>query len=525
MFLLLTLFACTDKVSDTADTGTDTDTTDTTDITVGDQSLSVTATDYGTLHATWICTSGGTLTFTSASGDQQILEAATDPCLRELEISAPPGTAVTFELTGDGSSTHEETTPALPDGIYELGAGMTLEGDWPEEGITLLGYDFVGELDEPGWGIGAVVLLDASGRHLAHVLGPVADHLSHKSAALTDGELVVINYKKDFDEPSMATNTVSVVALGGLPMASQRREVPVPQGHHFLDLTDEGELLYLDIGRVCDFEGSGQTLAHDRLLTLPIDGGEPELLFDTLDEWIDLVIAREGLTETLDAAMGSYTNYDCGAGTPQRVRDVAHANGADCVGDTCLISAIGSIETLLLVDRTTGALRHDLETFDTSWADGFGTHHDAQFIGDDRILIFENGVPETGATPVLYEYDADAGTVSELWAPRRTEDCIQASAMGWVTGVDGEDIKGTLAAWTPGGAPPDVRALLSYGTGGIFTLEDGAGARLGRITFDANDGSTNDCGGSARADIASGQIQHLSEATLAAEFPDWIRLR
>ena len=521
MFLLLTLLACSDKASDTGAAGGGDS------ITVGAQSLVVTATDSGTLHAAWSCASDGALTVTSAAGDQRDLEpgSSADGCLRTLTVSAPPGSDVTFALTGDGGSASlKKTAPALPDGIYQVGDGLTLSGDWVDDGAFVIGYDFLGEQDEPGWGVGALVVLDADGGHLAHVVSAPESRLSHKSGLLLDGALYHINYSKEFDADSMQGNSVTVLPLSGRHDADEAVELATPQGHHFLDLSAEGELLYLDIERVCDFEGSGDALAHDRLMSLPVSGGASELLYDTLDDWIGELVARNGLQATLADAMGNYTNYDCG-GDSQRVRDVGHVNGVDCVGDTCILSAIGSIHTLLLVDRSTGALLHDLATFDADWPDGLGTHHDVQFISDDRVLIFENGIPENGATPVMYELDVDAGTIAEIWAPRRRTDCIQAAAMGWVTGVDGDDLEGTLAAWNPSSGDPGVRVLMSYGTGGVYTLEDGGGDRLGRLTFDLNDGSTSECDVSTRAAVAAGQIQHVSEATLAADFPDWIRLK
>ncbi len=490
------------------------------------QTLEVAPTDYGTLHASWGCAEGGELIISGASASWTLVA---EGCPRELEVSAPPGTTVTFTMPLiDSEAAPRVLTaapPELPEAIYEVGRGLSLEGELFEDGAMVLGYEFFQNQPEPDWGAGVLVILDGRGRHLAHVYSPPEDEQVHKSALLNPsrGELVYTLFNKSRDSEGMATNQLGRIALGGVAEGGEFSAVDVPQGHHFLDRSDDGAIQYLDVERVCSYSGSSETLAYDRILELAPDGSQ-RMLFDSSVEWVPAIVERLGVRGAFDAALGGYSLHDCPEGL-QEVRDVTHLNGVDCRDDLCLISGIGSIVTVLIVDRATGEIRYDLSTYDIEppSADGELLElHDVQWVGEDRFLAFHNGPPATGAYPSLYRIDHDRRVLTELWTTRSTEDCIQAAAMGWVSGIGGSGFEDFLAGDLDAGG--DARMILSYGTGGVVTVEGVDGRRLGRLDFDANDPEGHRCGETYSAKLYAGQVEHYSDAALREAFPDWIRL-
>ncbi len=489
------------------------------------QTLEVSPTDYGTLHASWACVEGGELSISGASTSWTLTAGG---CPRELEVSAPPGTTVTFTMPVIDSEAAPwvltAEPPDLPDAIYEVGRGLSLEGELFDDGVMVLGYEFFQNQPEPYWGSGALVILDGRGRHLAHVYSPPEDEQVHKSALLdpSRGELIYTLFNKARDSEGMAGNQLGRVALGGVPEGDEFSAVDAPQGHHFLDRSDDGAIQYLDVERVCSYSDSSETLAYDRILELGPDGSQ-RVIFDSSVEWVPTIVERLGVRGAFDAALGGYSLNDCPGGS-QEVRDVTHLNGVDCRDDLCLISGIGSIVTALIVDRATGEIRYDLSTYDIEppgAGDTLLELHDVQWVGDDRFLAFHNGPLATGAYPSLYRIDHDRRVLTELWTTRGAEDCIQASAMGWVSGIDGSGFEDFLAGDLDAGG---ARMILSYGTGGVVTVEGVDGRRLGRLDFDVNDAEGHRCGAAYSAKIYAGQVEHYSDAALREAFPDWIRL-
>jgi hypothetical protein len=555
--MLLLLLACADKPADTSpetgaadsapaedsapDSAPADDSGEAGDSGATDGPLTLSATDNGTLHLRWQCEDGQTLEIGRSGAVERTLTA--ERCPRELEISGPAGEAVTASaVDGAGAALGvvEDTLPALPAGIYEVGDGLELDGEALfDDGALVLAYKFHGEPFGDDWGDGAVVLLDRLGRHLLHAVTAASEGEDQHNSAWLDlaaGELSFTAFTSTFSEAQMAENRVGRLQIGGAEAGQGLRWLAAPQGHHF-HFPDGEDLLFIDVQRICSFEGTGLTAAVDRVVRLDPATGAAEVVFDEAAEYLPSLLARYGAGKLLERAEGNYLDHDCGGAT-QSVRDLTHSNAATCDGERCLVTSLGSEYTLLVVDAASGALLHDLSTFelrhrgDLPGYKGFFKHHDPQWVGEDRVLVYGNGDAETGGYVSLLQVEWPAepgqpGAVVELWTTRGGAECVGSEAMGWASGLDieGDPLGAFLTEVGPGDDPagwPGARLLVSYGTGGLVAVEDTGGARLAGLRFD--DDPPSPCDEEVISGKFTGEAHHYSEASLAAAFPDWIRL-
>lgn len=161
--------------------------------------------------------------------------------------------------------------------------------------------------------------------------------------------------------------------------------------------------------------------------------------------------------------------------------DVYHHNAFQTLPDGDVLLCLRNMDAVVRIDRPTGTLDWVLggpfSDFNFATPEAVFKHpHDAQLIGDDRLILFDNG---TGKDPEIcraaeYQIDEETGVVTLLqeWVH---PDGSFASSQGSVQRlVDG----GLLVGWGTGASD-------AYG-GGMITEFDAVGNARGSVFFPVN---------------------------------------
>lgn len=330
------------------------------------------------------------------------------------------------------------TTAPLPEGWPHV--DLVASGPDMEPGFTLVPFI---EPDTDGW----LAVLDHEGEVAWLYEGVGAKFL--ETHVLPDHHLVVMHGETDLLELDwQGVRYRRLYATNDDVM--EGTWVDLPKFHHELLLGDDGTWVVMSRERVSverypvsytsPLLGAPSDVGTDRIVSLDPDSG------DVVEEWS----LGEGVLDMGRIGYLSLEGTDFG-------KDWTHANSvsADDAGDRWIVS-VRHQDAIVAIDRSTNAVDWILGTPD-NWVEPWASArlqpvgevrwpwhtHAAKWIGDGRVLLFDNGnfgvSPWTGLDPleasevhsrvVMYRVDDAARTVSEEWT-FEPDPYVYSQAMG-----------------------------------------------------------------------------------------------
>jgi len=186
-----------------------------------------------------------------------------------------------------------------------------------------------------------------------------------------------------------------------------------------------------------------------------VDGGSTEVLGDQIVE-----LYPDG---TMDKVwfLDDHIPYDPGLLTvqPEEGATWSHANALDYDAERdAYIVGLRNLSTIIVVDRASGDIVEQIGSVDSDYESTsagavlFDSQHQFHWL-DDRLLVFDNGLPQDFHSRVVeFELSPERGTAELVWE-HTTSPPVYCPALGDVTRMtDG----GTLVSWSTAGQIEEI---------------------------------------------------------------------
>jgi hypothetical protein len=415
-----------------------------------------------------------TVAMTPKPGNQVAITApasAASSGQQQVSLSVTENQAVVATATA-GAASVEYWIRCLPADFPRL----TLQ-TFPDAGAPSPGYYLLGDTFHAKPEGGYAIVLDSQGVPVWYhttLNGAGADNVDvaakNTISYIGDVKYTFSDFNSAYEVHNLATNAMQTVMPTGYPADM----------HELRRLSNGNYLMFSrQIETGVDLVGLSNDTASDNMVDCKIHevdtSGNIVWMWDATDH-LDPV--KDCTYPVKDSAVDS-------SGTTVPVPDPFHCNSIDVAANGDLLVSSRNTDSIFLISRATGKIVWKLggSSYTKDGAayiaiqgdalNGFYRQHDARFLPDGTISVFDDETAKLGpARALVLSYDVDAGTAAIVWQLRTN---APSAAMGSVrTQGDGSRIIG----WG-----------LSGGLNPVFTEVGADGKPIAQLTMSPGDSS------------------------------------